>query len=57
MRWFPLDIENGIGTGYMDYSIGSLKYENGVFGVTLVWEGLSKGKDVDSSITQASYTL
>ena len=37
MRWFPLDIERGIGTGYMDYSIGSLKYENGVFGVTFVW--------------------
>ena len=26
LRWFPLDIEKGLGTGYMDYSIGSLKY-------------------------------
>ena len=26
MRWFPLDIDQGIGTGYLDYSVGSLKY-------------------------------
>lgn len=37
MRWFPLIIEKGIGTGYLDYGIGKLRYESGVFGITLIW--------------------
>ena len=45
MRWFPLDIEKGIGTGYLDYEIGRLSYDsgvlNGVMGeISFVWEGL-----------------
>ena len=49
-RWFPLDISKGIGTGYLDYQVGLLKYESGVFGVTMVWEGLSKEDPLASSV-------
>lgn len=37
VRWFPFLIEKGIGTGYLDYGIGKLHYESGVFGITLIW--------------------
>ena len=37
LRWFPLDIQAGIGTGYLDYKVGSLRYESGVLGVKLIW--------------------
>ena len=26
LRWFPMNVQKGIGTGYLDYSIGTFKY-------------------------------
>jgi hypothetical protein len=26
LRWFPLDLEQGVGTGYVDYQVGRLSY-------------------------------
>lgn len=46
-----------MGTGYIDYAIGKLRYESGVFGITLVWESLSEARDTNSTLDSVSFTL
>ena len=42
VRWFPFNIEAGIGTGYLDYKIDEITYENNLFGIDLRWKSLAK---------------
>lgn len=57
VRWFPFLIEEGIGTGYLDFAIGKISYKSGVFGISLNWESLSQERETNSTIEKVIFTV
>lgn len=57
VRWFPFLIEEGVGTGYLDFAIGKLAYQSGVFGISLNWGSLVQERDTNSTIEKVMFTL
>lgn len=56
-RWFPFDIQKGIGTGYLDFQAGEVHFGVGFFGLDISWQSLSRVADRGSSLDTVQYTL
>lgn len=57
VRWFPFIIEKGVGTGYLDFGIGKISYQNGVFEINLNWESFSQKRETKSTIEKVIFTV
>lgn len=57
VRWFPMDLERSIGTGYLDYQVGQLTYESSWRGLTIIWSSLKNKKKSSSIVNKIEYSL
>ena len=57
LRWFPMDVENQLGTGYLDYEVGHLLYAPAFKGIELTWRSLTPKKKNKNQLFSVNYTL
>lgn len=57
VRWFPMDVQNQLGTGYLDYEVGHLIYASALKGIELTWRSLTPKKKSKNQLVSVNYTL
>lgn len=52
-----MDIENQLGTGYLDYEVDHLIYASAFKGIELTWRSLTPKKKSKNKLVSVNYTL